>query len=153
MDLFQLTEKNLKSGRVIYKRSKTKKIYSIKLLPQAEEILNYFRSKKASTLIGWLSEEELSNTTRRPYFLQQKMDLLNNHLKKIGLMIGSNEPLRSYTFRYTIANLCKQMGYDVQLIAELLGHSYGNKVTGIYLEPYDKSLVDEMNEKVFVSIV
>ena len=35
----------------------------------------------------------------------------------------------------------------MQLIAELLGHSYGNKVTGIYLEPYDKRLVDEMNER------
>lgn len=102
--------------------------------------------KNGSTLIGWLSEEELKNKTRLPYFLQQKMHLLNNHLKKIGVMIGSKESLRSYTFRYTIANLCKQMGYDVQLIAELLGHTYGNKVTGIYLEPYDKSLVDEMNE-------
>lgn len=152
-DLFQLTEKNLKNGRVIYKRSKTKKLYSIKLLPQAEEILNYFGAKNCSTLIGWLSEEELKNKTRRPYFLQQKMHLLNNHLKKIGVMIGSKEPLRSYTFRYTIANLCKQMGYDVQLIAELLGHSYGNKVTGIYLEPYDKSLVDEMNERVAKRII
>lgn len=88
-DLFQLTEKNLKNGRVIYKRSKTKKLYSIKLLPQAEDILNYFILKNRSTLIGWQSEEELKNKTRLPYFLQQKMHLLNNHLKKIGVMIGS----------------------------------------------------------------
>jgi integrase/recombinase XerD len=147
-DLFQLTEKNLKNGRVIYKRSKTKKLYSVKLLPHAVEIFTHFQASRKSTLLGWLTDEELKNKTRLPYILQQKTHLLNNHLKKLGVMIGSKEPLRSYTFRYTIANLCKQMGYDVQLIAELLGHSYGNKVTGIYLEPYDKSLVDEMSEAI-----
>ena len=33
------------------------------------------------------------------------------------------------------------------LIAEALGHEYGNAVTGIYLEPFDLDKVDEMNER------
>jgi len=33
-------------------------------------------------------------------------------------------------FRYTYANIAKQLGYSKDLIAEALGHEYGNKVTG-----------------------
>jgi hypothetical protein len=33
-----------------------------------------------------------------------------------------------------------------------LGHQYGNKITGIYLEAYDKELVDEMNQKIYNAI-
>lgn len=147
-DLFRLTDENLKPGRVIYFRSKTKRMYSIKILPEAAEILNLFKKKETKTLCGVLNDEELENKSNLPFIIQQKNHLMNNHLKKISVKIGCKEKIRGYTFRYTIANLCKQMGYDVQLISELLGHSYGSKVTGIYLEAYDKKLIDEMHEKV-----
>ena len=35
--------------------------------------------------------------------------------------------------------------YSKDLIAEALGHEYGNTVTGIYLEPFDLDEVDEMS--------
>jgi len=34
------------------------------------------------------------------------------------------------------------------LIAEALGHEYGNKVTNIYLDSFDKDVVDAMHYKV-----
>jgi integrase/recombinase XerD len=46
-------------------------------------------------------------------------------------------------FRYTYANLAKQLGYSKDLIAEALGHEYGNSVTGIYLEQFDNDVVDK----------
>jgi integrase len=51
-------------------------------------------------------------------------------------------------FRYSFANISKQVGYSKDLIAEALGHEYGNSVTGIYLEQFDNDLIDEMNQKV-----
>jgi integrase len=42
----------------------------------------------------------------------------------------------------------KQLGYSKDLIAEALGHSYGNTVTGIYLEQFDNELLDDMNQRV-----
>jgi len=39
-----------------------------------------------------------------------------------------------------------QLNINKDIIAEALGHEYGNKVTGIYLEAYDKVLIDEMNQ-------
>jgi hypothetical protein len=34
------------------------------------------------------------------------------------------------------------------LIAEALGHSFGNRVTEVYLADFDKEMIDEMHEKV-----
>ena len=44
------------------------------------------------------------------------------------------------------------MGYSKDLIAEALGHEYGNSVTGIYLEQFDLELVDEMNLQIIQEV-
>lgn len=67
-------------------------------------------------------------------------------------MISSNEVITSYVFRYSYANLAKRLGYSKDIIAEALGHEYGNPVTGIYLEQFDMSVVDEMNEKLIKKV-
>ena len=72
----------------------------------------------------------------------------SEHLKKIGQSIGARETLTTYVFRYSYANIAKQLGYSKDLIAEALGHEYGNAVTGIYLEPFDLLEVDKMNERI-----
>jgi integrase len=152
-DLFQLTEENIKHGRVIYIRSKTKRVISIKLLPEAERIIQHFQRPGAKTLCGVLSEQELENRVKLPYVICQKGKNLNKHLTAIGKLINSASRIRSYTFRYTIANLCKQMGYDVQLISELLGHRYGSNTTSIYLQAYDHDLLDKMHVHVCKAVL
>jgi integrase/recombinase XerD len=39
------------------------------------------------------------------------------------------------------------------MIAEALGHEYGNSVTGIYLEQFDLEIADSMNEKIIASVI
>ncbi len=56
--------------------------------------------------------------------------------------------LTTYVFRYTYANIAKQLGFSKDLIAEALGHEYGNSITGIYLEMFDLEMVDSMNERI-----
>lgn len=152
-DLLQLTKENLKAGRVIYLRSKTKRMYSVKVLPHTEEIVSYFACKERKTLCGMLTDEQLENKARLPFVIHQRIKILNKHLKKISEEFGFSEVITSYTFRYTVANVCKQLGYNVQLIAELLGHSYGNRVTGIYLEAYDLELIDQMNMRIAQTVL
>ena len=45
-DLMLLSHNNMKSGRIIYKRAKTGKLYSIEVLPAMQEIFNELRLKK-----------------------------------------------------------------------------------------------------------
>ena len=47
----------------------------------------------------------------------------------------------------------KQLWHSKDLIAEALGHEYGNSVTGIYLEQFDNDIVDKMNQNLINSVV
>jgi integrase len=152
-DLMTLTGENIKGDRLIYRRSKTKRLYSIKLLPEAVDIFTYFSEKKKANLLGTFSQKEFEDKQKLSETIRWKNKNFNVHLEHLGLMAGCKEKLTSYVFRYTWANIAKQLGYSKDLIAEALGHEYGNKVTGIYLEAFDKELIDEMNEKVIYTII
>jgi integrase/recombinase XerD len=150
-DLLLLSSENLKNGRIIYKRAKTGKLYSIEILPEIQEIFNLFKSN--NTLLGVLSDAEVKSNAKLVDVIVQKRKVINAHLKKLGELINSNEPLSTYVFRYSYANILKQQGYSKDLIAEALGHEYGNSVTGIYLEQFDNDVIDEMNKKMIIYVM
>ena len=150
-DLLLISHNNIKSGRIIYKRAKTGKLYSVEILPEMQETMNLFKSN--NTLLGVLSDAELKNTDKLVDVIVQKRKVINAHLKKLGELINSKESLSTYVFRYSYANISKQLGYSKDLIAEALGHEYGNSFTGIYLELFDNEIVDEMNRRVIDSVL
>ena len=149
-DLLLLSSDNIKNGRVIYKRAKTGKIYSIKLTDEVKEVLEQFEPN--NTLLGLIKDNDLKNKERLIKVIMQRRKVINTHLKKISKLIDSNEPITTYVFRYSYANIAKQLGYSKDLIAEALGHEYGNSVTGIYLEQFDLSLVDEMDQHIITEV-
>lgn len=69
----------------------------------------------------------------------------NRYLKQIGNDLGVTSTLTTYVARYSWANIAKSLGYSKDLIAEALGHSYGNSVTGIYLDNYGDEVIDDAN--------
>lgn len=146
-DLINLTPANIKNGRIIYRRAKTGKMYSVALLLEAEQIFNQFSDEH--TLLSLVSKQDLQNESRLVKIYHQRSKIINKHLKKLGLIIGASEEITSYVFRYTYANIAKQMGFSKDLIAEALGHEYGNKVTGIYLEQFDLKVLDQMNLAIY----
>jgi hypothetical protein len=40
------------------------------------------------------------------------------------------------------------MGYSNEIIAESLGHQYGNKITNIYLDSFELDMLDAMHQHV-----
>jgi integrase len=142
-DLLQLNSQSLKNNRIIYKRSKTGKLYSIAMTKEIEQVLSTFQS--STTLLGKVDLAQI-RSRRKTEHLIQKRKVINGHLKKIGVSLGFKEELTTYVFRYSYANIAKQLGYSKDLIAEALGHEYGNSVTGIYLEQFDQEIIDRMNE-------
>ena len=144
--VFRIRLGNIKEDRIIYKRAKTGKIYSIKLVDEVSSILREFAPNK--TLLGILEYKELGNPQKLVDISTQIRKVIYNHLKKIGALIDSREPNTTYIFRYSYANISKQIGYSKDLIAEALGHEYGNAVTGIYLEHFDMEVVDETNDTI-----
>jgi integrase len=142
-DLLLLKKENIVNGRLIYKRAKTGKIYSIALTGDIEASLGVFSSN--TSLLGLINLDKCRGENSIKY-LQQHVKVINHHLKNLSKLIESKEPITTYVFRYSYANVAKQLGYSKDMIAEALGHEYGNSVTGIYLEQFDLYKVDEMNQ-------
>jgi integrase len=149
-DLLLLTKNNIRNNRIIYKRAKTGKLYSIKLTEGMEDVFAKFTPNE--TLLGLVTQEQINSIRRKEHF-NQRIKVINHHLDKLGRLLSLEEKLTTYVFRYTYANVARKLGYSKDLIAEALGHEYGNSVTGIYLEQFDLEIVDSMNEKIIASVI
>ena len=152
-DLALLKHDNVKHGRIIYKRAKTHKMYSIKVLPLANEILSSYFEEGRETLLPILSNDDFLNMELLHKKILLQREVMNNYLNAIGKGLSIQEELTTYVFRYSYSNACKSLGYSKDMIGEALGHSIGSKVTGIYLQDYDLEVIDEMNEVVCNKVI
>jgi integrase/recombinase XerD len=151
-DLFLLKPENIIRNRIVFSRSKTKKIYSIALNDVAKRILKeyYNPDNKAYYLLPILDEGDTPSTIKKK--AQQAIKTTNKYIGRIAASCGINGEITSYYARYSWANICKSLGYSKDLIAEALGHSYGNAVTGIYLDNYSNEIIDAANAKIIEAV-
>jgi integrase/recombinase XerD len=80
--------------------------------------------------------------------ISQWIKTTNKWLNKIAEDCKIEDEVTTYVARHTWATTAKRLGYSIELIAEAMGHEHGNKITNIYLDTFDQSLIDEMNKKV-----
>lgn len=154
VDLSKLTEDNIRDGRLEYRRAKTNKLYSIKIEPEAMEIINRYRGKK-----------HLISCFDRYKDYKALQGSVNNALAKMGTPIldktgkfirtGNHriemKPLEKdlslYWARYSWATYAAEIDIPKDTISEALGHSHGAKITGVYIK-YNRDKVDEANRKI-----
>lgn len=145
VDLCNLKEID-RNGRVNFYRAKTNRLYSIKVEPEALEIINKYRGT-----------EWLLNINERYVNHLDYLRRMNRALKKIGPVkrVGRGgkkvyEPLfpdiSSYWARHSWATIAASLDIPRDTIAHALGHG-GNTVTDIYID-FDEGKVDEANRKV-----
>ena len=137
--------KEIRDGRIEYYRSKTNRLYSIKIEPEALEIIEKYKGKK-----------QLLDIMDRYVDYKDYARRLNENLKAIGhTTIGKHgkkyrEPLypqlTMYWARHTWATIAASLDIPKETIAAALGHG-GNTVTDIYID-FDQKKVDEANRKV-----
>jgi len=145
VDLATLTRENIKGNRLIYRRQKTHKMYSVELLPLVKEIFAEYQSNDRLTLLPIINNAEMQDIPNLTELLQRRRKICNNWLGKLGTDLNFKEAITTYVFRYSHANACKKLGYSKDLISESLGHGYGLAVSSAYLENYNVELIDEMN--------
>lgn len=137
--------KGIKGGRVEYQRAKTHRLYSIKVEPEALEIIERYKGK------DWLL-----NPLDRYENYKQYARHLNDALQAIGeVEIGKqgrktikplHPELTTYWARHTWATIAASLDIPKETIAAALGHG-GNTVTDIYID-FDQRKVDEANRRV-----
>ena len=145
------------NGRLEYVRSKTHKKYSIKIEPEAEELLKRYEGRDYLL-------EAMDSCVHYKNFAHE----MNDALKTIGdvrwEMIPDPDDLfapphrekvlrpvipeiSTYYARHCWATFAYEAGVPLDVISQALGHSSGNRTTLIYVK-FDQEKVDEANKKV-----
>lgn len=132
-DLVGVRPDDIFNGRLTYTRRKTGKDYSVKVEPEAQEIIDARGdcSRIWSPGIG----REYRN------YLQDIDDVLRRLAKGAGL-----PPVTMYWARHTFATLMIEAGIQVELVAAALGHSYGPRVTMGYVTIREKQVDDAVRK-------
>lgn len=145
VDLYNL--KGISSeGRIEYQRAKTKRLYSVKVEPEAFEIIERYRGKSnlLSPADRWGDHRDFTRW-------------LNSALKKLGTweIIGRGGKIKrnpfwpeisSYWARHSWATVAYELDIPKDVIAQALGHGKSD-VTEVYIRR-DQRKVDDANRRV-----
>ena len=154
VDLSRLTNDNIVNGRIEYRRAKTGKLYSIKIEPEAWEIIKRYRGTKHlirhfdnyHNYKAYQGTVDNALTRIGPPALDKNGDPVkfgNGQIKMDPL----EKSLSLYWARYSWATYAADLDIPKDTISEALGHSHGAKVTGVYIK-YNRDKVDAANRKV-----
>lgn len=134
--------KELHGDRIEFYRSKTSKLFSIKVHPEAMRLIEKYRGNDGY-LLNFMGEKQ-----NYRYFynrLALALPKIKNHLNKIddGIVI---KELTSYWARHSWATIAAALDIPRDTIMAALGHNQ-HDVTAIYIE-FDMKKVDDANRKV-----
>ena len=150
-DMLTLEPSDIMNDRVVYRRNKTGRIYNIGIHPKVQELLHYYKSipTKNGNKFVLPMLQFTSEALKEHNLIKQICKNCSKHVKRIAEDCGIAKNVSTYWARYTWANLAKkELKYSNDLIADALGHQYGNKVTGIYLDSYSNETIDDANNAV-----
>ena len=131
IDLAALTEENIVNGRLHYYRSKTGHYYDILLFPESLELIRKYHGHR-----------HLVNIAERRANYKDWMLTANKTLKR------RYDGMTTYVMRHTFATIAQtDLHIPNELVAQMLGHSFGNRVTNTYIKPSQEQM-DEAAAKV-----
>ena len=129
-DLYNLPKDCIRDGRLEYRRNKTGRLFSIKVEPEAQAIIDRYNGQ--DTLLCFAD-------TCKGY-----KDFLKHMNHELG---GIVDGCTSYWSRHTWASVAASLDVPMETISQAMGHSFGLGVTNIYVQ-YDTRKIDEANRKV-----
>ncbi len=144
-DLFLLKNSDIHNGRIEYYRQKTKKYYSIKIEPEARQIIDKYKGK------DFLLEFMDQNSD-----YHQPLKRMNQQLKRVGMNYAEGigwggtplfPDISSYYARHSWASIAADIDIPIDVIAQALGHANPYATTDIYVNRRLKK-IDEANRRV-----
>lgn len=145
-DLMELRHEDVQEGRIEYRRNKTGVLYSIKIEPEAQAIIDKYRGK----------EYLLKLSEHNKYF----STAINRMLKKIGKVeiVGQGgkhkvtpllpSDVSSNSARHTWATLAIEADMPKEIVSLGMGHVIGSKTTEIYIDRKQQKKIDDCNRRV-----
>lgn len=145
VDLYNLTEIT-STGRIEYIRAKTHKLYSIKVEPEALEIINKYRGSKRllSYADRWRRDDSFDKYTNKALKYLGALPPAPGRKKAATAWFPE---LTLYWARHSWATIAAELDVPDAVISQALGHSASNSTTEIYIRR-DIKKVDEANRRV-----
>jgi site-specific recombinase XerD len=146
MDLAFLKLENIINGRIRFQRSKTGKLYDIKITEQLQEILSIYTKNKEK-------DKHIFPIIKRDKLELQHKDIdwerhrYNKGLKRIAALCNIEDNLTSYVSRHSFATQAMLQNVPLLAISAMLGHSKLN-TTQIYLKSLPNNILDTYNEQI-----
>ena len=150
VDLFNATA--LDGDRLNYIRSKTSRPYSIKVEPEAMEIIRRLAGKRKLLAIAerhkhaksFLQQINRGLQSIGTFHRERRMD--RGRMRDVLVRDSAFEGITTYWARHSWATIAAALDIPKETIAAALGHG-GNTVTDIYIN-YDRKKIDEANRRV-----
>ncbi len=149
-DLLFLRKEDIYKDRMFYKRYKTGREYSIRIFPEAREIIDRYKGKILA-LYFMEQKERITPASRKG---QEHKDLLHNinvRLAMAGKECGIPLKLTTYVARYSFATIASRLGIQKDTIAHILGHGE-NTMTDLYID-FDEAAADAAIRKVIDIVI
>ena len=154
-DLLTVKKSNIIKGRLEYNRAKTGTIFSIKIEPEAQAIIDKYAGRVF--MLRFLEDKAIVQVkkSRNTPLYKDITDRVNRELKKIAKKINTDDSgkvvelidpfISTYYARHSWGTIASRMGVAHDVIREALGHS--RTVTDIYINFYTQR-IDEANRKI-----
>lgn len=141
-DIMNLQKDNLKDGVITYRRSKTGRILSCRVITELQQLLDKYASDDSHLFPFLLSD---SHHSHRDY--KTALRRLNRHLHKLENVLHIPFHLTTYVARHSWASLAQECNTPIEKISQALGHT-STIITQVYLKAFNRSVIDEVNETV-----
>lgn len=151
-DVLRLTWADFKDGRLNYKMGKNRKVLSLKIPNQAQNILNQYEDDKLSEtdfVFPELKRADLSDIHDVRCKLKNGNKQINIYLKKVAKKMSLDKPLTMHIARHTFGNISGDR-IPVQILQVLYRHS-DITTTINYQSNFAHKKVDDALDKVLNS--
>ena len=146
-DIANLKKSDLQGNYLSYCRQKTGQRINIRWEECMQQLVDKYQRDDSPYLIPIISHPGEDET--RQY--QNRIHLINHHLKKLGKKLGLSSKLTSYVARHSWASIAKNQNVPLTAISQAMGHT-SERTTTIYLKSFDNTPVDRANSKVLNTI-
>jgi site-specific recombinase XerD len=140
VDMANLRKSNVQNGYIVYFRSKTRQMLTVKIEPCMQEIISRY---EAQTVDDYLLPIFTANNRIHASQLRN----YNKRLRRISEILGLDKPISSYVSRHTWATIALRRGIPVEVISESMGHE-NEATTRIYLASLGQTVVDSANAEI-----
>jgi len=148
VDFAKLKWKQINNGTIEYFRTKTKKRLTIAILPQSQEILDYYKRTYYSEYgyVFPIMPKDFDDPLKLYNKIIEKRTDFNEGLKQLQQKAEVSFKITSYVARHSFAYNCYTNGVEKKVIGESLGHRY-ESMTNKYIGQLDKNYISDTISK------